>query len=391
MKYLTMLLLLLAVGSCGKKQEAATEAKDSPEALAETTKKQEGPEAAPNEVVLSAEEQKLGGIQVGSISRRALGQGLKVNGVLDVPPDQLASVSAPLGGFVDRTALLQGTRVRKGEVLATIRNPDFAQLQQDYLETRSQLTYAKAEYERQAELYRQEVAPQKNFQKAQAEYQGLQAKAAAQAARLRASGLPVGGTIVTTAALRAPVSGFVKTVNVTVGQSVTPTDVLFEIVDPEHLHVELTVFEKDVPQVHKGQLVRFSLSNDRPSTERTARVYLISRAISDERTVRVHAHLDQEDHALLPGTFVRAVIETNRATVPAVPEKAVVQFEGRHYVYTAMPQAGHYRMVEVQPGLSEDGYTAVQLPATTASDSARLVIEGAYSLLAKMKNSEEEE
>ncbi|WP_280640560.1 efflux RND transporter periplasmic adaptor subunit [Hymenobacter volaticus] len=153
---------------------------------------------------MSAEEQKLGGIQIGSVSRRALGQGLKVNGVLDVPPDQLASVSAPLGGFVDRTALLQGTRVRKGEVLATIRNPDFAQLQQDYLETRSQLTYAKAEYERQAELYRQEVAPQKNFQRAQAEYQGLQAKAAAQAARLRASGLPVGGTIVTTAALRAP-------------------------------------------------------------------------------------------------------------------------------------------------------------------------------------------
>lgn len=386
-----MLLLVLLASSCGKKPEAASETTDSPGALAETTEKAQAPASAPNEVILSAEEQRLGGIQVGAISRRALGQGLKVNGVLDVPPDQLASVSTPLGGFVDRTALLQGTRVRKGEVLATIRNPDFAQLQQDYLETRSQLTYAKAEYERQAELYRQEVAPQKNFQRAQAEYQGLQAKSEAQAARLRASGLPVGGTIVTTAALRAPVSGFVKSVNVTVGQSVTPTDVLFEIVDPEHLHVELTVFEKDVPQLHKNQLVRFTLSNDPPGTERTARVYLISRAISDERTVRVHAHLDQEDHALLPGTFVRAIIETNRATVPTVPEKAVVQFEGRHYIYMANKQAGRYRMVEVQPGVSEDGYTAIQLPANAMADSARLVLEGAYSLLAKMKNNEAEE
>ncbi|HEX8426234.1 efflux RND transporter periplasmic adaptor subunit [Hymenobacter sp.] len=389
MKYPIILLLTLLASSCGKSEEAA-KAKDAPEELADSAKKQEEPEAAPDEVILSAEEQRLGGVRLGGVSRRALGQGLKVNGVLDVPPDQLASVSAPLGGFVDRTALLQGTRVRKGEVLATIRNPDFAQLQQDYLETRSQLTYAKAEYERQAELYRQEVAPQKNYQKAQAEYQGLQAKAAALAARLRATGLPVGGTIVTTTALRAPVSGFVKTVNVTVGQSVTPTDVLFEIVDPEHLHVELTVFEKDVPQLHKNQLVRFSLSNDAPGTERTARVYLISRAISAERTVRVHAHLDQEDHALLPGTFVRAIIETNRATLPTVPEKAVVQFEGRHYIYTAKGQAGHYRMVEVQPGLSEDGYIAIQLPATAAPDSARLVVEGAYSLLAKMKNAEEE-
>ena len=388
MKYLTILLLALLASSCGNKQETATEAEEPADVLAETAGKQEDPEAAPDEVVLSAEERRLGGIRLGSISRRALGQGLKVNGVLDVPPDQLASVSAPLGGFVDRTALLQGTRVRKGEVLATIRNPDFVQLQQDYLETRSQLTYAQAEYERQAELYRQEVAPQKNFQRAQAEYQGLQVKVAAQVARLRASGLPVGGTIVTTAALRAPVSGFVKTVNVTVGQSVTPTDVLFEIVDPEHLHVELTVFEKDVPQLRKNQLVRFSLGNDPPGTERTARVYLISRAISTERTVRVHAHLDQENHTLLPGTFVRAVIETNRATVPTLPEKAVVQFEGRHYVYAAQQKPGHYRMVQVQPGLSEDGYTAVQLPAT--ADSARLVVEGAYSLLAKMKNAEEE-
>jgi cobalt-zinc-cadmium efflux system membrane fusion protein len=390
MTYRTILLLTLLASSCGKKQEAATEVKSPSEALAETAASREEAEAAPDEVVLSAEEQRLGGVQLGSISRRALGQGLKVNGVLDVPPDQLISVSAPLGGFVDRTTLLQGTRVRKGEVLATIRNPDFVQLQQDYLETRSQLTYAKAEYERQAELYRQEVAPQKNYQRAQAEYQGLQVKAAALAARLRATGLPVGGTIVTTAALRAPANGFVKAVNVTAGQSVVPTDVLFEIVNPEHLHVELTVFEKDVPQLHKNQLVRFSLSNDPPGTERTARVYLIGRAISDERTVRVHAHLDQEDHGLLPGAFVRAVIETNQTTGPTVPEKAVVQFEGHHYVFAAGKQAGHYRLVEVQPGVSEEGYTAIQLPANAAADSARLVVAGAYSLLAKLKNAEEE-
>ena len=134
-------------------------------------------------------------------------------------------------------------------MLAVIRNPDFVQLQQDYLETRSQLKFAKAEYERQGELYRQEVAPQKNYQRAQAEYEAMQVKTSAQAARLRFAGLPVGGAIVTTAALRTPKSGFVKAVNVSVGQSVTPTDVLFEIVDPEHLHVELTVFEKDIPQV----------------------------------------------------------------------------------------------------------------------------------------------
>ncbi len=322
--------------------------------------------------------------------------GLKVNGVLDVPPENLVSVSAPLGGFVDRTDLLQGSRVHAGQVLAVIRNPDFVQLQQDYQETRSQLKFAKAEYERQGELYRQEVAPQKNFQRAQAEYEGLQVKTNAQAARLRLAGLPIGGRIVSTAILRAPKGGFVKAVNVSIGQSVTPTDVLFEIVNPEHLHVELTVFEKDIPQVKENQLVRFSLGNDSLSRERTAHVYLISKTISDERTVRVHAHLDREDEQLLPGTFVRAVIETNRVTVPTLPEKAVVQYGAQSYVFVATdsaPAAGRatYRLVPVTRGVSEDGYTEFHLPATEQGKPLRFVVEGAYALLGKLKNAEEEE
>ncbi|WP_262892738.1 efflux RND transporter periplasmic adaptor subunit [Hymenobacter qilianensis] len=212
--------------------------------------------------------------------------------------------------------------MRKGEVLATIRNPEFVTLQQDYLETRARLEYARTELARQKELYEQEVAPQKNYQRAQADYQALQVQTNAQAARLRLAGLPVGGKIVTTASVRAPRAGFVRAVNVTVGQAVTATDALFEIVDPEHLHVELTVFERDVARVQNGQLIRFTLASDSTGSrrERTARVYLVGKAIGEDRTVRVHGHLDQEnDPALLPGLYVRALIETGRTQAPPCP------------------------------------------------------------------------
>ena len=393
MRYLTTYLLLLALlAGCGKKE--AEETSDAP--ATETNTASPKQEAAPDRITLTTAEQQVGGVRLGSLTQRPMSGGLKVNGVLDVPPENLVSVSAPLGGFVDRTDLLQGSRVRAGQVLAVIRNPDFVQLQQDYQEARSQLKYARAEYERQGELYRQEVAPQKNYQRAQAEYEALQVKTNAQAARLRLAGLPIGGAIVSTATLRAPKGGFVKAVNVSIGQSVTPTDVLFEIVNPQHLHVELTVFEKDIPQVKEGQLVRFSLGNDSVSRERTAHVYLISKAISPERTVRVHAHQDQEDEQLLPGTFVRAVIETNRVTVPTLPEKAVVQYGAQAYVFvaadsTAKAGTAMYRMVPVTRGVSEDGYTEVHLPAVEQGKSLRFVTEGAYALLGKLKNAEEEE
>jgi cobalt-zinc-cadmium efflux system membrane fusion protein len=391
MRHLTTCFLLLALlAGCGKKETEETSAAPATESktAAET--------AAPDRVTLTTAEQQVGGVRLGTLTQRPMSGGLKVNGVLDVPPENLVSVSAPLGGFVDRTDLLQGSRVRKGQVLAVIRNPDFVQLQQDYQEARSQLKYARAEYERQGELYRQEVAPQKNYQRAQAEYEALQVKTNAQAARLRLAGLPVGGAIVSTATLRAPKGGYVKAVNVSIGQSVTPTDVLFEIVNPEHLHVELTVFERDIPQVKEQQLVRFSLGNDSVSRERTARVYLISKTISDERTVRVHAHLEREDEQLLPGTFVRAVIETNRVTVPTLPEKAVVQYGAQAFVFVAADSAAKagtavYRMVPVTRGVSEDGYTEIHLPAAEQGKPLRFVTEGAYALLGKLKNAEEEE
>jgi membrane fusion protein, heavy metal efflux system len=387
----TCFLLLALLAGCGKKE--TDETSEAPAAESTTAPAKEA--AAPDRVTLTRAEQQIGGVRLGTLTERPMSGGLKVNGVLDVPPENLVSVSAPLGGFVDRTDLLQGSRVRAGQLLAIIRNPDFVQLQQDYLETRSQLKLAKAEYERQAELYRQEVAPQKNYQRAQAEYEALQVKTNAQAARLRLAGLPLGGPIVSTASVRAPKDGYVKAVNVSIGQSVTPTDVLFEIVNPKHLHVELTVFEKDIPQVKENQLVRFSLGNDSLSRERTAHVYLISKTISPERTVRIHAHQDQEDEQLLPGTFVRAVIETNRVTVPTLPEKAVVQYGAQAYVFVAADSAAKagtatFRMVPVTRGVSEDGYTEVHLPAAEQGQPLRIVIEGAYALLGKLKNTEEE-
>ncbi|WBO83307.1 efflux RND transporter periplasmic adaptor subunit [Hymenobacter yonginensis] len=383
-----VLLLSLTVASCTNKNEKETAETTETPASAE----EEEAEEASDLVSLSPAEQQAAGIQTGRIQSRPMGAGLAVTGTLDVPPESAVSITAPLGGFVERTELLQGARVRKGEVLATIRNPEFVTLQQDYLETRARLAYARTELARQKELYEQEVAPQKNYQRAQADYNALQVQTNAQAARLRLAGLPVGGKIVTTASLRAPRAGFVRAVNVTVGQAVTATDALFEIVDPEHLHVELTVFERDVARVQKGQLIRFTLASDSTGShrERTAHVYLVGKAIGEDRTVRVHGHLDQEnDPALLPGLYVRAMIETGRSDAPVLPDAALVRFEGKNYAY-AVEAPGRYRMVPVTLGRSEDNFTEVTLPEAVPATTT-FVTTGAYSLLAKMKNAEEEE
>ncbi|HVI47941.1 MAG TPA: efflux RND transporter periplasmic adaptor subunit [Chitinophaga sp.] len=379
--YVILPAIMLGMASCGSKK--ATPAKE------ETTKHEE----SPNTVELTAAQFKMADITFGAPEQRQISGAMKVNGSLDVPPQQAVSVSVPMGGFIKNTNLLQGMPVKKGQVIAVLENMDYIQLQQDYLDARSQLEYAVVEYERQQALAKENVNALKTLQQARAAWQSLQAKEKGLKEKLSLININIAslekGNIQRTVNVYAPISGYVTQVNVNLGQFVNPTDILFRIVNTEHLHAELTVFEKDIPKLKIGQKVVFTLANE--GTQRTATVHLIGREISPERTVRVHCHLDKEDTQLLPGTYLQAMIETGAANVKALPESAVVSYENKSYVFVkdkTVDSTHFFTMLEVQPGNREQGFTEV----TFAKDEPKeVVIKGAYDLLAKMKNSGEEE
>lgn len=349
---------------------------------------------ATSRVELTEAQYETAGIETGGFSVRKLSGTVAANGVIDIPPQNLVSISAPLGGFVRKSELLQGMKVRKGEVIAVIENPDFIPIQQEYLETRSKLEYAEQEFQRQSDLSKENVNAQKALQQSASELKMLRARLAGLKERVRTAGVDFAGlekgNITSTASIRSPIAGSVTVVNVNLGKYVNPTDVMFEIVDTDHLHVELSVFEQDIPKVKLGQLVRFRVSNN-PAEEDLAKVYLINQKINDDRTVRVHCHLENEDHSLLPQNFVKAIIETGANPVNALPDEAVLDFEGKSYVFVQNPtNARSFELVEITKGVSENGFTAVKMPAGSPG-SPKFVLKGAYALLSKMKNTDEEE
>lgn len=366
-----------------------------------------------NIVEFTAAQYKTAGIELGKVQQKQISGTIKVNGMLDVPPQQLVSISVPLGGFLKNTELLQGSRVKKGQVIATIENLEFIQLQQDYLEAKSQFEFSKADYERQQELAKENVSAQKIMQQARSNHASWQAKANGLREKLRVLNIDIAsleaGNITSVIRLYSPINGYVTVVNVNIGKFVNPNDVLFEIVDTEHLHAELAVFEKDVPKIKIGQKVSFTLANE--TKERMASVHLIGREISTDRTIRIHCHIDKEDTQLLPGMYLKAVVETGGALVPALPDEAIINFQGKKYIFVSAEEAvnqkgisrkkdpngkeqgdasHHFTMLEVQTGNSESGYTEITPPETFDAAKAEVVVKGAYSLLSKMKNSEEE-
>ena len=398
---LVVLFLLAGLLACGEKQEQKEQEPAHQEG--EHHQEEEG-----NVVELTKAQYETAALELGQASTRNLSDVVTANGVIDIPPQNLVSISAPLGGFVRKTELLQGMQVKKGQVLATIENPDFIQIQQDFLETESKLEYAQQEYSRQLELSKENINAQKVLQQASSEVKTQKARLAGLKERLITAGINLAtlekGTIVNSAVLRSPISGSVTTVNVNLGKYVNPTDVMFEIVDTDHLHVELSIFEQDIPKIKLGQLVRFTVSNN-AGKEYLAKVYLINQKINEDRTVRVHCHLEKDDKGLLPQNFVKAVIEIGANPVMALPNQAIVDFEGNSYIFIQRSQTAHadsasssqdsgemaFEMIQVSKGVSENGYTQVKYPEGFDTGESRIVLKGAYALLSKLKNSEEEE
>lgn len=385
---LLALLFALFLAACGGNKTA-------PETTAAPA--EEHHEEAENSVELTEAQFKNAAIEVGMVGVRAMSGTISASGELDVPPQQMASIHAPMGGLLQKSDLLQGTFVKKGQVVAVLSNPDFVQIQQDYLEVKSQLEFARSEYDRQQELAKENVNSQKTLQQAMANFNALQAKSAGLVEKIRMLNLDLaaieGGKIQGSINLYAPISGYVTEVHVNLGKFVTPSDLLFEIVDTRAMHVELKVFEKDLPRLKVGQKVRYQLANE--SKERIAKVSLVGREIDADRTIRVHCLPQNDDGNLTPGLFLKASIETGAAETMAMPDEAVVNFQGMRYIFSqgeadpAEPGVAHFTMVEVQAGVSEGGFTEVVLPEGFDKKTP-VALKNAYSLLAKLKNSEEE-
>ena len=329
-----------------------------------------------------------------------------------MPPQNLVSITTQMGGIVKSTPLLQGSKVSKGQVIAILQNQEYVQMQQDYLESKSQLELSDAEYKRQQTLAQQNVNAQKTLQQAKAAYQSNLARVSALKQRLQLINISPSslneGNIRSQINIYSPISGYVTKVNVNTGKFVAPNDVMFEIVNSSNLHVELNVFEKDAQLVKKGQKVVFSLTND--STQRTAVVQLVGGEITADKTVTVHA-IAQGSNGFIPGTYLKAFIETGAVKVMTLPAAAVVDFEGKKYIFVnndadskgkavkpvkedaqGAENSGpsyHFEMVEVSTGITDGGYLEVNVPAGR-DFTGKVVLKGTYDLLSKMKNSEEE-
>ena len=345
---------------------------------------------AETSVSLTEAQAKNANIVIGKIEPRTISSKLKVNGKIDVPPQNMISVSVPMGGYLKYTKLLPGMRISRGEVIAVMEDQQYIQLQQDYLMAKSRLVFSGKEFERQKELNQSKASSDKVFQQAEADFTSAKINVKALSERLKLIGIDPDKLDETNISrsinIYSPIDGYVSEVLMNIGKYTQPSDVLFELINPTDIHLNLTIFEKDLDKILIGQKV-FAYTNNQPNKKHECEIILIGKNLSADRSTEVHSHFEKYDKSLVPGMYMNAEIELNKLKVYALPEEAIVRFENKQYVFI-QEKENDFTMTEVKTGNSENNFTEI-LSGGNLSDKI-IVLKGAFTLLMKMKNTEEE-
>lgn len=342
-------------------------------------------------VELNAQQQKNASIEKGSITDQTISEILTLSGLVDVPPQNIVSVSFPLGGYLKSTKLLPGMHVFKGETIAVIEDQALVQLQQDYLMAKARLNLAKLDYERQKSLNETKTAADKIFQQAEAEYENARILVLGLAEKLRLINISpeklIADKITRMISVPSPINGFVSKVNVNIGKYVQPQDVLFELINPSDIHAALTVFEKDLNKIQQGQKVQINFVDD-PEKIYDAEVLLITKNVDENRSGIVHCHFEKMPPDLKPGMFINAVVKINNAVVKALPEEAVVRYENKEFVFVEKNK-DQFEAVAVKTGKKYDGWIEI-LPESNLAINQVIVVKNAFAVLSALKNVAEE-
>ena len=380
MKPLYITTIFLAFLLLGCKEGAEKQGQDVPEAIKE------------GQVLISKRQFESNNMELGNLSRMEFPEVIRVTGSVDVPPENRVIISAVYGGFVKKISLLEGDPVRQGQAVITLENPEFLQLQQGYLEVREQIPYLKSEYERQQTLFEEQISSEKVFLKARSDYLTAMAQKKSLEAQLTMLGIQPAeldaGGLRSVISMRTPISGKVTRVNVRTGAYVSPATEIMEIINTEHIHLELMVFEQDINRIRKDQALRFRIPeiSDRV---REGSVYLIGNTVDEKRTVKVHAHVREEDlEELMVGMFVQAdiltgTLDTASGELPsywALPEEAIISGEGGSYILileASGAQGYTLRREPVEVGITSGGFVALKDPGTL-DPSDQVLIKGAF-------------
>lgn len=338
------------------------------------------------EVVLTKEQFRYNRMELGELAKKDFPEIVHANGQIEVPPENLARINVFEGGYVKRIPLMAGSEVKRGQLVLSLEDPRYVELQQEYRQLAEQLTYLKAEFDRQQVMLNENITSRKKFLLAESDYKSALARYNGLRKKLEMMNIDPkqveAGNVTSQINVYAPISGSVDNVNASTGMFVEPTFTVMEIINTDHIHLKIQVFEKDLMKIQKEQKIRFSIPQA-PLTTYEAKVWLVGKTINESRTAEVHADLaDSIKDRFAVGMFVEAQIITNSNAFYALPTDAIVEVDNSHYVLVLENRTADgyvFSRQQVSPQKTFQGFTSIENPDSLKGK--RILIKGAFTLI----------
>ena len=372
-----------------------------------------------NVAVLTDEQMKAVGVEIGSIEQKQLSKTLKANGALRVPNSNKANATSLFGGVIKSLNVEIGDFVRKGQVIATISNPQFIQLQEEYLSINSRIEFAEQELVRQRELNEGNVGAKKNLESATTELNTLSTRKASLQQQIQMMGINPASlsnaSLKSSLVVTSPISGTVSNVFAKIGSYVDVSSPIAEIIENTALHLDLQVYEKDIPLIKIGQKIDFVVTNN-PNKTYSAEVYSIGSSFNGEsKTIAVHSRITGDKTGLIDGMSITGMVSLDDVLSTAVPNDAIVNADGKYYIFLVKEQAEEphedkegeahdhkeeeahdhgsekgtrFVRIEVIKGASQLDYTAIT-PVSEIPHGTHIVVKSAFFVNAKMDDTGE--
>jgi RND family efflux transporter MFP subunit len=384
--YLSLILIVLI--SCNNENQTIKEEKETHSESEHSKSNNE--EDSSTVTTLTNEQIKEVGISFGKIEDRDLTATIKANGTLRVPNNSKANATSLYGGVIKTLRVQLGDYVKKGQVIATIENPQFIQLQDEYLMIDSRIKLAEQESQRQRILNEGGAGALKNLQSATTDLSTLRTRKASLHKQIQLMGINPNNVktsnMRTGLAVLSPISGTVSNEFAKIGTYVDVSSPVLEIVNNSLLHLDLQIFEKDLPFIKVGQMVNFTITNN-PNTIYSAKVFNIGSSFEDEsKTIAIHCTVIGNKMGLIDGMNITGTISIDNVLTPTVTDQAIVEADGKYYIFIIKDKTkNEFEKVEITKNASNLGYTAI----TTTKDipkNIEIVTKGAFFINAKLEN-----
>ncbi len=344
-------------------------------------KKEDEHNHSENEIHLTAEQLKSAKVKIGKIEKRIVRERIEVTGSIEAPPQSKATIHAPLEAFVHQADLLLGDKVKKGQTIAILQHPNFTNLQYNYLEALNQLKVTQQEFQRKKMLFEKDIVSQKAYQLAESSFNSAKSLVQNYSSQLKMAGLSPQKIqkdgIQQYVYVKSPISGYIVKNNLNQGKFLSANAEMMEIIDNNHMHAELNVFSSDIDRIKKND--KFVFKPNGMDKEYEGYIKLISQGIDNQtKTINVHGHFKDEQRLLKVGTFINAQILLGKDAVNAVPEDAIIDFEGKKVIFKAESN-NEFIPLDVTIGNKDNGFVA--LKSIHDNDfNIKIVTQGAHFL-----------